>query len=80
MAMSNVRQGDREHMKVWRIELWLRDTSSASGYLWKPLRSSAGKVYEFETEEQAERVRLMCYPEQTADQVRVVEAPAVEEL
>ncbi len=65
---------------MWGIQVKVRERSG--GYerlIWRDLRPTNGEPYRYGSKDEAERIRWMCYPDQTSERVRVVEVSSVEE-
>lgn len=59
--------------KKYRIAVKVKN-NSGYGYIWQDLRPSGSRQpYEYDSKDEAQKIRDMCYPEQTNDQVKIYE-------
>ena len=58
----------------YQMQVHMRTCDHPVKYEWRSVHPTGGKPYEYETREEADRMLNICYPEQTSNEVRVIEA------
>ena len=60
---------------AYKIEVRIQESIPGSQYgkrwTWAAIRPTGGAPYVFDTIQEAQRVRAMCYPQQTSEEVRI---------